>query len=309
MWHSGIQFKVYQAILAGKVKLPNLPDNTMKLRHILANPNFNLKDLLVSLHANPEIAAVVLSAANSTVFYGARPTDDLHSAVVRLGASTVTSIVLTHSLETTLVSPDLPLRHVIRGLWQDTIRVGSLCMTIARKMSTSSSQLDSDKALLAGVTHHMGTLLLLSYLHDRQLALPTAEEVDGIPSDLAANIAAVLARQWRLDEDVLDCIKARNNFEELTPGLFSIQDTYQLAVLLHRIHDKKEGNLPSLDQTVPIKKAAFHGLLGTSLDLFITDVMAQADVIYDSLVGGMVASAANNKTSSLYMTAAQRYCA
>ena len=309
MWRSGIQFKVYQAILAGKIKLPNLPDNTMKLRHTLANPNFNIRDLLVPLHANPEIAAVVLNAANSTAFYGARPTEDLNSAVVRLGASTVTSIVLTHSLQSTLVKRNLPVRHVIRNLWQDNIRVGSLCTAIARKMSAASVKLDADKALLAGSTHHMGTLMLLSYMNDRQLAMPTQEEVDNIPSDLAANIAAVLARHWRLDNEILGCIKARNDFEELTSGAFSIQDAYQFAVLLHRIKDKKETNLPSLDQTVPVKKAALHGLLGTSLDVFITEVMAHADLISDSLVSGVGSSTVGDKNSPLYMSAAQRYCA
>ncbi len=303
MWRSGIQFKVYQDILTGKIKLPNLPDNTMKLRHTLANPNFRIKELLPPLHANPEMAAVIMRAANSTAFYGTRPSGDLNSAVVRLGANSVTSIVLTHSLESTLVKRSLPARHSIRSLWQNNLRIGALSSAIARRISEYGVRVDTDQALLAGSMYHVGTLMLLSYLQNHNLTMPSAEDIETIPPQVSSNIAVVLAKHWQLDEHIVECIRARDQFEELTSGPFSLVDVFQFATLIHRIHDKNDLSLPTLEKTVPVKKAALHGLLGDSLEHFVTLVDAQANLLLENLSGQHAKTSTQTKPQS----AASRY--
>ncbi|MFC3152577.1 HDOD domain-containing protein [Litoribrevibacter euphylliae] len=285
MWRSGIQFKVYQDILAGKIKLPNLPDTTMKLRHTLANPNFRVKDLLPPLHANPEIASVIMQAANSTAFYGTRPSSDLNGAIIRLGTTSVTSIVLTHSMETTFVKRSLPSRHVIRALWQENLRIGSLSSAIASRIADYGVRVDADLALLAGSMYHVGTLMLLSYLQNNKMAVPSPEEIDDIPSQISSNIGVVLAKHWQMDEQVVNCIRHRDQFEELTSGPFNLVDVFQFATLIHRIRDKNDLSLPQLEKTVPVKKAALHGILGESLDHFVTLVDAKANLLLNTLSG------------------------
>ena len=285
MWRSGIQFKVYQDILAGKIKLPNLPDNTMKLRHTLANPNFRIRDLLPPLHANPEMASMIMQAANSTAFYGTRPSSDLNSAVVRLGTTSVTSLVLTHSMESTFVKRSLPSRHSIRGLWQQNLRIGALSSAIARRIADSGVRVDADMALLAGSMYHVGTLMLLSYLQSNNLTLPSPEEIDAIPTQISANIGVVLAKHWQMDPEIVDCIRHRDQHEALTSGPFNLQDIFQFATLIHRIHDKNDLSLPSLEKSTPVKKAALHGILGESLEHFITLVDAQANLLVNTLTG------------------------
>lgn len=325
MWRSGIQFKVYQDILTGKIKLPNLPDNTMKLRHTLANPNFRIKELLPPLHANPEIAAIIMRAANASVFYGTRASSDLNSAVVKLGANSITSIVLTHSLESTLVKRSLPSRHSIRSLWKNNLRIGALSSAIARKISEFGVRVDADQALLAGSMYHVGTLMLLSYLQSHNLTMPTAEDIETIPAQIASNIAVVLAKHWQLDEQIVECIRSREQFEELTPGPFNLIDVFQFATLIHRIHDKSDLSLPSLEKTVPVKKAALHGLLGESLDHFVCMVDAQANVLLESLSGQPIKNTGQpsqqnahryglekdtrKKTAASHIKSSSRYCA
>ncbi|GLQ33036.1 HDOD domain-containing protein [Litoribrevibacter albus] len=328
MWRSGIQFKVYQDILAGKIKLPNLPDTSMKLRHTLANPNFRVKDLLPPLHANPEIVSVIMQAANSTAFYGSRPSSDLNSAIIRLGTTSVTSIVLTHSMETTFVKRSMPSRHVIRTLWQQNMRIGTLSSAIASRIADYGVRVDPDMALLAGSMYHVGTLMLLSYLQNHKLAMPSAEEIEEMPSQISSNIGVVLAKHWQMEEEVVNCIRHRDQFEELTAGPFNLLDVFQFATLIHRIKDKNDLSLPPLEKTVPVKKAALHGILGESLDHFVTLVDAKANLLLSTLSGhggsqstqSAVSSAATRygvateqetKTSSKVtpISAARRYCA
>ncbi len=304
MWRSGIQFKVYQDILAGKIKLPNLPDTTMKLRHTLANPNFRVKDLLPPLHANPEIASIIMQAANSTAFYGTRPSPDLHSSIIRLGTTSVTSIVLTHSMQTTFVKSSIPSRHVIRKLWQNNLRIGALSSAIASRISEYGVRVDPDQALLAGAMYHVGTLMLLSYFQHKKLAMPSPEEIEAIPSQISANIGVVLAKHWQLDEDIVDCIRRRDQFDELTPGPFNLLDVFQFATLIHRIKDQNDLSLPNLQTTVPVKKAALHGILGDSLDHFVTLVDAKANLLLDTLSGHAATQATKHSSPA---SAAERY--
>jgi HD-like signal output (HDOD) protein len=142
--------------------------------------------------------------------------------------------------------------------------------------------------------------MLLSYLNTNKLPELSEDELADIPSQISANIGVVLAKHWKLDDATVNCIRSRDQFDELTSGPFNLQDVFQLATLIHRIHDQNDQSLPSLDKSTPVKKAALHGLLGDSLDHFVMLVDAQASLLLNTITG-------QNQNGHQLMSAASRY--
>lgn len=285
-----------------KIALPKLPDNTMRMRQILSNPNFQMSELAAPLNSNPEMAAVILKAANSSQFYGTEPVKTTADAVVRLGSIHVTSLLMTHSLKGIILSGSLPSKQLVRDLWDDNLKIAALCSAIAERIAHShykktatphanntainkKNPFNKDQALLAGVLYHIGTLILLGYIFERHLPAPSFEDIASIPEATATGVAVVLARSWELDEDLVNCARHRNGFEDYRAGPVCLQDLLDLAVVMHRHHHKKESHIPSLSECHAFKKLEQQGLITETPEHFIQMIETHGTLILRSIRG------------------------
>src|SRR5690606_15286673 len=99
---------------SGDFKVAAYPAVAFRLRQILANPNYELSELAESAYADPDLTAVLLKVANSA-FYARKgpPITQLTDAVNRIGARSVSSIVLAASVSAaaTLPGPLVDIKH------------------------------------------------------------------------------------------------------------------------------------------------------------------------------------------------------
>ncbi|GAA3924862.1 HDOD domain-containing protein [Litoribacillus peritrichatus] len=276
MWDSGIHFKVYREIVEGKVKLPNLSENTMKIRQILSNPNYQMMDLKSPLSANPELAALILQTANSSQYYGIAPVETISEGIIRLGSEQVTSLLLAHSLKGLFLSGHLPSQHLIRGLWEENLQIAALCSAITQRIQYRDRSFAEDKALLAGSLYHIGTLILLGYLYEKRLPQPTGAEVRRIPEHIATSIAVILAKTWHLDDELIECARNRNSYNVRRPGPVVLQDILDTAVVIHKHHHHGDCSVPSLADCHAFNKLQTHHLIRDSANSFFGAVEAHA---------------------------------
>lgn len=197
-----------EAILQSLPKLPAFPRIVTQILAVLDDDNASLSALVNHLQRDPVIAGRVLSAANASQF-AHRSLGGVSAAVSFIGMRRVREIVLTTSMLDFSNSMRVP-----KFFWEHSLAVGICTQELAREFN-----MDEDRALVAGLLHDIGKLWM-AYLHpqeeqkvqdmlaSRPQPLCEAErEVFGM--DHCA-IGAIIARYWKLPEEIIEAITAHH---------------------------------------------------------------------------------------------------
>ena len=153
---------------------------------------------------DPAIAARVLQLANSSAFGGAGSCGSLRQAIVRLGARTLSEMVV---------------EVAVREVYADTSAAGLAIVEHSATVSRAVRGLQrlhrvrGSWAPLAGLLHDVGKLLLLQ---SGEVTRPSADSDDGVAAERAelgfdhAILSALAARVWGLPEPLPEILGAHH---------------------------------------------------------------------------------------------------
>jgi len=142
------------------INLPILPDVALKVHSMLDNPKASVTEIAKVISVDAAISARIIQVANSPMFRGRNPIEDLTTAIMRMGNSLVRSLVTVMLVEQAHHPKSPFIRERISRLWRHNTQVASLSFVIARNYTT----LKPDEAMLAGLLHDIGVLPILEQM-------------------------------------------------------------------------------------------------------------------------------------------------
>lgn len=148
-----------QNLQENALSLPILPDVALKVHSLLDNPRATVPDIAKALSMDAAISARVIQVANSPMFRGRDPIEDLGTAILRMGHSLVRSLVTVMLVEQAHHPKSPFLRARISRLWKHNTQVAALSYILARNYTA----LKPDEAMLAGLLHDIGILPALEH--------------------------------------------------------------------------------------------------------------------------------------------------
>lgn len=148
-----------QNLEENSLKLPILPDVALKVHSMLDNPKSTVPDIAKALSMDAAISARVIQVANSPMFRGRDPIEDLSTAILRMGHSLVRSLVTVMLVEQAHHPKSPFLRERVSRLWKHNTQVAALSYILARNYTS----LKPDEAMLAGLLHDIGVLPVLEH--------------------------------------------------------------------------------------------------------------------------------------------------
>ena len=223
---------------SGNFSVPAYPAVALRVRRILANPNYQLSEVAEAASADPALAAILLKVANSALY--ARkgpPITQLAGAVNRIGARSVSSIVLAASVGTGATTPG-PLLDIKHRVWQRSLYSALLCQALAPRRS-----LDVNDAFLAGLLHGFGRsvgatcLEQLFKTHQPDRPYTVEQWLDAIEPH-RAQLAQLVAKSWDLPEPIAEALGVVES--EATPLAALVDSADRLADALTRGRDVLE---------------------------------------------------------------------
>lgn len=191
-----IQVQVKERILnlinADKMVLPTLPEVALKVRETAADPYVDIPKLTKVIAEDAALSARMVQLANSPLMRTANKIEDLTTAVMRLGvdrtANLATSIAMKQMFQATSDTVDAHMREN----WALSTEVAGRCHVLSRNFSN----LQADQASLAGLTHRIGVLPILTFAEDHDDLLTNKETLDAVIEAIHPQIGAKILDAW-----------------------------------------------------------------------------------------------------------------
>lgn len=141
------------ARLADIEGLKPFPEVARNILAVFNDPDFSVSDVVAGIREDPALAAKVLRVANSAIFARKSRCVSITDAVMRLGARTVTEVVVAVSLA--------DMFDDVTGYGKSVRDHCSATAAIARMLVLDCQPKYSDGMFLSGLMHDVGKMLLM----------------------------------------------------------------------------------------------------------------------------------------------------
>jgi HD-like signal output (HDOD) protein len=260
---------------ARKFKLSSLPEVAMKIRNMLDSNDVGARQIAEVVNRDPVIAAKIIRAANSPIYFGAAKCESVQSAIVRLGLLTTKQLVIGFTLRDLFDISAPLLKKVMTETWQQSVDVAAISFVLARH----TKLYDPEEAMLAGLVSNIGVLSVLNYAKNYPQLLENETLLHQWIDKLKGEVGAMVLENWQFPEEIVEVARGCEDWPRCPTTRADLCDLVLVATLHSYIGKRRHPAPPRLDQVPAYQKLAL-GKLTPELTLQILveakDQIAQA---------------------------------
>jgi diguanylate cyclase (GGDEF)-like protein len=257
--------------LACADQLPSLPAVIFDVLKLCRKDSVEVRDLVRAINRDPALTARLLKLANSALYGGRGRLSTIEDAVVRLGTKSVMVAALSFSLTGSLPVDSRIGEYEVERFWRRAMIESIAARTFAQRLDTGNDA----ESFTCGLLMDIGIPLFAKVLGPAYV--PVVRQMDaGHPEAMAeqdavgadhAEVAAFLAREWRLPDAMAEAVGAHHDPDRIGDAKAGTRD---LARVLHMAHlsagvilsDGRAMRLRQLED----KAAAWFGKSGSFVD-------------------------------------------
>jgi HD-like signal output (HDOD) protein len=222
-----LEVELLTLVASGGVKLPPYPAVTQRLRELIANDDFALKDIGRVVSADQVLSAAVLRAARSPAFRTRVEVVSLDDAISRIGVDVVLELAMAVGLSAYARGGLLDVLR--RESWRRAVFAAEIARALAPVF-----RVDSGEAYTAGLLHDFGEILVYACLdeiagRDASMKLGKARCRE-IAEAHHVDLGILLAERWNLPESVLIAIEQHPLESEAPPAMVALLRTVDRVV-------------------------------------------------------------------------------
>lgn len=260
-----------KAIDSNKLMLPTLPEVAIKVRDAVEKENSNAKEVAELIATDAALSARMLQVANSPLYRGRVPINNLQMAVARLGVRLVRSLVVSLIMQQIFQATNDLLDRKFRQVWEESVQIAAL----SRVLANGLDHLDNDQAMLAGLIHNIGALPILAMAEDYEELLEDQQELDRVINALSPAVGTRILQAWDFPPSLIDVTTHFLDLDYQSQGEADYADVV-LVARLEALVDRAD----SLPMTEWARVPAFQKV-GVETEVNIVDIEGVADDIQD----------------------------
>ena len=227
-----------------RLPLPTLPEVAIRVRETADDDNASITDVARIIETDASLSARIVQVGNSALYRGINPAETVQAAAMRMGLNTVrslaTSLVMKQLFQATHPVVDLYLRKA----WKQSTDVAALSAVIAK----TSTNLESDSALLAGLTHSIGLSPILVKAESDPALLNNAQELEELLYSLYPVVGSRILQMWGFSDALIKVPAEHLNIDRNGDnGKADYVDIVQVALL--QTLDDDSHPLAGIDQS------------------------------------------------------------
>ncbi|MDH5298768.1 MAG: HDOD domain-containing protein [Desulfobulbaceae bacterium] len=222
-----------QELVKKFIDLKTLPHVALRLTKLVNDENSTMHDFEEVIKLDPVLVTRLLRLVNSPYFGLINRVESIPKAVVYVGMKNLRNLVAVEALRNLFKGAETQGGFSRKNLWLHSATVAIVAEMIAKRLFG----LEGEDVFLAGILHDIGLVVedqlagdLLQKAcaaYDPARNTLVACEQEAIGADHCA-VGALLAKDWRLPDEVLRAVKFHHDYEKKHP-LTSIVSILQLA--------------------------------------------------------------------------------
>lgn len=190
---------LYQDLIEDRITLPSLPEVAHKIQQVFNSDNVNASKVTQVLLTDPAMTGKLIRVANSALYRGVAQIDTLQAAVVRLGMDTIYKLVMTYAVNELFESRSEYVTKRMRQLSSHSRKVAA----ISRVLAENSKKFDPELAMLAGLVHDLGVIVVLHYIDRHNHQLSDTEQLESSIVTMRPQITGMLMQKWNFTEEII----------------------------------------------------------------------------------------------------------
>jgi len=193
------QESIIDDLESNRLPLPTLPEVAIRVRETVDDENTSIHDVAQIIETDAALSARIVQVGNSALYRGLSPAETVQSAARRMGLDTVrtlaTSLVMKQLFQATHPTIDRDLRRA----WKQSTDVAALSAMIAK----TSTSLEADSALLAGLTHTIGLSPILVKMESDPELLNNPTELESLLYSLYPAVGSQILKNWGFSDSLV----------------------------------------------------------------------------------------------------------
>lgn len=212
---------------ADRLVLPTLPDVAIKVRDAVNKGDANADQLGNIILTDAALAARLIQVANSPMFKGSVPTQNIQSAVTRLGNKNISTIVTSLIMKQIFKPSTKLLETHFRDTWEHSVNISG----ISRALVAFAPHLNPDDAMLAGLIHQIGKLPILMLVENIPEFRESPSRLNKLLDLAHPAIAKLIMDTWSFPEEIKIVPSEYIDFQRDSGGKADYVDVIQVAFL------------------------------------------------------------------------------
>lgn len=192
-----------------RLVLPTLPEIALQVREVAEDPSATIQDLTQIVGRDPALTARIIKVTNSPLVRASAPVTDLGAAVSRLGIIYTSNLAIGLAMEQMFQATHDIIDNRLRASWSRSLEIAASSQVLARHFTN----LQPDKAMLAGLIHQIGMLPILSYAENHDGLLADSFSLDLLLEKLHPALGSYILRQWKFQPELINVPKEYLNLE------------------------------------------------------------------------------------------------
>jgi HD-like signal output (HDOD) protein len=196
-----IIYDIYRNIMCNDVQLLTLPAVAKDITELYQNQNVHAGRLAKVLLAYPAVSDRLVSGATKNQDVSNKsPEQVMLGVATRLGTKSAYNLIMTHIINQLYVSQPAALAEKLKPYREHSLNVAA----ISRSLAKTQTAFSSDRAMLAGMIHAVGSLVILDFLiHNGEDFALDSDEINHATLMLRQEFTSLLLRRWKFAEDVV----------------------------------------------------------------------------------------------------------
>ncbi len=191
--------ELYQDLMTDNISLPSLPDVAQRIQKVMHDDNADAEQLTCIIMTDPAITGKLIKIANSPVYQGVASTDTLQAAIVRLGMDVTYKQVMAYAANELFKSLSGNAIKRMQKLWAHSRKVAA----ISRVLAKNTKLFNPDQAMLAGLMHDLGVIVIVGYLEKFDETKASPELIEETIQVMRPQITGLLMSKWNFTEEVV----------------------------------------------------------------------------------------------------------
>ncbi len=211
-----------------RLPLPTLPEVAIRVRETADDENASITDVSKIIETDAALSARIVQVGNSALYRGINPAETVQAATMRMGLDTVRTLATSLVMKQLFQATHPVVDHYLRKAWKQSTDVAALSAMIAKTVAG----LESDGALLAGLTHSIGISPILVKAESDAALLNDSQALDKLIFDIYPKVGSQILKNWGFSDALVKVPAEHLNIErDGDNGKADYVDIVQVALL------------------------------------------------------------------------------